>query len=189
MIFIAIKLKEEGLEAKINLLVKHLISNVNEAFSKSINRMIGEIINKKEKSLYMQINKQVSDQIWMRHLQTVLEFLIKSQKEQASKVFLDLETSECLLQLPLTPALWSLTLSILPRDERILEPLIKHLTPELSSVLSYDIMAFCEPLANIKLPKSQQLNWLEIVRKLKLEGKTLFELFVEELKRSSFGGR
>lgn len=51
----------------------------------------------------------------MRHLQTVLEFLIKSQKE-ASKVFLDLETAGSLLKLPLTPALWSLALSILPRD-------------------------------------------------------------------------
>lgn len=50
-------------------------------------------------------------------------------------------------------------------------------------------MAFCEPLANIKLVKSQQLNWLEIVRKLKLEGKTLFELFAEELNKSNFGGR
>lgn len=67
--------------------------------------------------------------------------------------------------------------------------MIQYLTPELYSVLSYEIMEFCEPLANIKLVKSQQLNWLEIVRKLKLEGKTLFELFVEELNKSNFGGR
>jgi hypothetical protein len=184
LIFITLKLKDEMLESRIN----SLISNVNETFSRNINRMIYEIINKSEHSLYMQINGHISDQIWMRHLQTVLEFLIKSQKE-ASKVFLDIETSESLLKLPLTPALWSLALSILPRDERILEPLIQHLTPELYSVLSYEIMAFCEPLANIKLVKSQQLNWLELVRKLKLEGKTLFELFVEELKKSNFGGR
>jgi|JI61114C2RNA_FD_contig_121_279543_length_8057_multi_4_in_0_out_0_6 hypothetical protein len=188
LIFITLKLKDETLESRINLLIKHLIANVNETFSKNINRMIYEIISKSEKSLYMQINGHISDQIWMRHLQTVLEFLIKSQKE-ASKVFLDIETSESLLKLPLTPALWSLALSILPRDERILEPLIQHLTPELYSVLSYEIMAFCEPLANIKLVKSQQLNWLEIVRKLKLEGKTLFELFAEELNKSNFGGR
>ena len=142
LIFITLKVKDEALESRINSLVKHLISNVNEAFSKSINRMISEIIHKSPHSLYMQINGTISDRIWMRHLQTVLEFLIKSQKE-ASKVFLDLETSESLLKLPLTPALWSLALSILPRDERILQPLIKHLTPELYSVLSYDIMTFC----------------------------------------------
>lgn len=126
LIFITLKLKDETLESRINLLIKHLITNVNETFSRNINRMIYEIINKSEKSLYMQINGHISDQIWMRHLQTVLEFLIKSQKEanksqkEASKVFLDIDTSESLLKLPLTPALWSLALSILPRDERIL---------------------------------------------------------------------
>lgn len=53
LIFITLKLKDETLESRINLLIKHLISNVNETFSKNINRMIYEIISKREKSLYM----------------------------------------------------------------------------------------------------------------------------------------
>jgi hypothetical protein len=134
--------------------VKHLISNVNEAFSKSINRDDrGRLSIRRRNHSICRLTSRLVIRSGCGICRQSSSFLIKSQKEQASKVFLDLETSECLLQLPLTPALWSLTLSILPRDERILEPLIKHLTPELSSVLSYDIMAFCEPLANIKLPQ------------------------------------
>lgn len=53
LIFITLKLKDETLESRINLLIKHLITNVNETFSRNINRMIYEIINKSEKSLYM----------------------------------------------------------------------------------------------------------------------------------------
>lgn len=111
--------------------MKHLIRNVNSTFNESINRMISEIINRNADSLYMRISGEASNEIWMKHLQSMLEFLIKSKQESSeeSKFQLNFEIADSLLQLPLTPALWSFTISILPVNNQIIKTLINHLTP------------------------------------------------------------
>lgn len=50
-------------------------------------------------------------------------------------------------------------------------------------------MAFCEPLTGIKALECPYINWLELVRKIRIEGKSVLSLFVESLRECNFGGR
>lgn len=105
---------------------------MNEKFQKSINKMLLEIIKKDELSLYHQINPSITDDARMNHLQTILEYLSLTK----STLFLDTQTAVCLLELPLTPTLWSLAFKIIPREDRILEEIIKNFNPVFYNSLS-----------------------------------------------------
>lgn len=50
-------------------------------------------------------------------------------------------------------------------------------------------MEFCEPLAGIKKLESNHINWLDLVKKIRLENRSIFELFIEHLGSCNFGGR
>ena len=178
LIFNALGLPDEKLRQQINLLIKHLIANANKVFNESINKMIYEIVNKNPLSLYRKISGEVSNEIWMKHLQSVLEFLIKSQEGSKDKFVLNYEIAESLLQLPLTTALWSLALSILPKDERILLTLIKQLTPDLYETLSIAVMKFCDNFPELHPLRNVHRRWLELAKKLKIENQSLMELLV-----------
>lgn len=108
------------------------MKNTTEKFKKSINTMLLEIIKKQPESMYTKINGEVNDDLWMNHLQTILEYLDidkaegglyeelvegKEGKNKAkSKQFtLDVDTAIELLELPLTPVLWSHALLIIPK--------------------------------------------------------------------------
>jgi hypothetical protein len=58
----------------------------------------------------------------MNHLQTTLE-LVSVTKDS---LFLDLDIALKLLELPLTPRLWSLALLIIPRNDQVLNAIIKN---------------------------------------------------------------
>lgn len=116
------RLKSESLKDKINKLFTILTANLTENFRKSINAMVFEIIVKKPESIYVKINNNLTDEQWMNHLQITLE-LINMTKDT---LFLDNETALKLLELPLTPTLWSLALKIIPRNDEILISIIKN---------------------------------------------------------------
>ncbi len=67
----------------------------------------------------------------MNHLQTTLE-LVTSNKDS---LFLDLPIALTLLELPLTPRLWSLALTILPRVDDVLEAVLRNFPREFYSSL------------------------------------------------------
>jgi len=96
----------------------------------------------------------------MNHLQTTLE-LVSVTKDS---LFLDLDIALKLLELPLTPRLWSLALHIIPRNDQVLNAIIKNFPTEYYSSLGKEITSFCEPLAGIRSPESIHINWLELVR-------------------------
>lgn len=121
----------------------------------------------------------------MNHLQTTLE-LISLTKDS---VVLDETAALKLLELPLTPSLWSRALGIIPRNDNILLAIIRNFPREYYNSLGKEIAHFCEPLAGMKSLESIHVNWLDLIRQLRLEGKSLFELFVLQLQKSSFGGR
>ena len=132
----------------------------------------------------MKINPGISDDLRMSHLQTILEYLSLTK----NNLFLDIDPAQSLLELPLTPTLWSLALKIIPREDKILVSILKNFKNEYYSSLGKEIMEFCEPLAGIKT-ESSHINWLELIKKIRLEGKSIFHLFIENLRKCSFGGR
>lgn len=75
LVFLTLRLKNENLKEKIHSIFKILIDNITPSFHKSINGMLLAIIKKEEGSLYLEINTDVSDDIRMNHLQTILEYL------------------------------------------------------------------------------------------------------------------
>ena len=77
---------------------------------------------RKQGSLYVNINPALTDEVWMNHLQTTLE-LVSVTKDS---LFLDLDIALKLLELPLTPRLWSLALHIIPRNDQVLNAIIKN---------------------------------------------------------------
>jgi len=58
----------------------------------------------------------------MNHLQTTLELVTMTK----DSLYLDLEIALKLLELPLTPRLWSLALTIIPRKDEVLIAIIKN---------------------------------------------------------------
>lgn len=136
--------------------------------------MLQQIIVREQSSIYVQINPVITDELWMNHLQTTLE-LITMTKDQ---LFLDNPIALRLLELPLTPTLWSLALHIIPRNDQILISIIRNFKREYYNSLGKEITKFCEPLAGIRSLESIHINWLDLVRKIRLEGKNVFELFV-----------
>ena len=108
--------------------------------------MLIEIIKKTPNSLYLRLNPEVSDDLWMNHLHTILGYLSMAD----ASLFLDVDTALCLLDLPLTTGLWSLVLRIIPREGVILEKIIKNFPPEYYAALGKEITTFCEPLAGIR---------------------------------------
>jgi hypothetical protein len=108
--------------------------------------MLQQIIVKQPGSIYVQINSDLSDELWMNHLQTTLELITMTK----DKLFLDNEIALKLLELPLTPTLWSLALHIIPRNDRILISIIKNFRREYYNSLGKEITKFCEPLAGIR---------------------------------------
>lgn len=84
--------------------------------------MMLQIIAKEKDSIYVTINQQLTEEQWMNHLQITLE-LISLTKDS---VVLDEDAALKLLELPLTPSLWSRALSIIPRNDKILLSIIKN---------------------------------------------------------------
>lgn len=165
--------------------------------------MVLEIIKKQPDSIYSRINGEVNDDLWMNHLQTILEYIdIDSkvsnepqiaqngdQKDKKKEFSLDIDTAIELLNLPLTPVLWSHALLIIPKEDRVLNAIIKNFKKEYYSTLGKEITKFCEPLAGIRSLETIHVNWLDLVKKIRLENRSIFSLFVEELRKSSFGGK
>jgi|JI61114C2RNA_FD_contig_21_11380407_length_251_multi_4_in_0_out_0_1 hypothetical protein len=58
----------------------------------------------------------------MNHLQTTLELVTLTK----DSLYLDLDIALKLLELPLTPRLWSLALNIIPRIDEVLITIIKN---------------------------------------------------------------
>lgn len=121
----------------------------------------------------------------MNHLQTTLELVTMTK----DSLYLDLDIALKLLELPLTPRLWSLALTIIPRKDEVLIAIIKNFPTEFYNSLGKEITHFCEPLAGIRSLDSIHINWLDLVRQIRLEGKSIFALFIGQLEKSSFGGR
>ena len=85
----------------------------------------------------------------MNHLQTILEYIDidskvsneaqiaqSNEQKQGKKEFsLDIDTSIELLNLPLTPVLWSHALLIIPKEDRVLNAIIKNFKKEYYSTL------------------------------------------------------
>jgi hypothetical protein len=84
-----------------------------------------------------------------------------------------------LLNLPLTPVLWAHALLIIPKEDRVLNAIIKNFKMEYYSSLGKEITKFCGPLAGIRPLESIHINWLDLVRKIRLEGQSIFSLFIE----------
>lgn len=57
-----------------NSIFRRLINNSTENFKKNLDRMLLEIIKKDKDSMYSKINGEVNDDLWMNHLQTILEY-------------------------------------------------------------------------------------------------------------------
>jgi hypothetical protein len=121
----------------------------------------------------------------MNHLQTTLELVTMTK----DSLYLDLDIALKLLELPLTPRLWSLALTIIPRKDEVLIAIIKNFPTEFYNSLGKEITHFCEPLAGIRSLDSIHINWLDLVRQIRLEGKSIFALFIGQLEKSSYGGR
>lgn len=144
--------------------------------------MLLEIIKKQPNSIYSRINGKVNDDLWMNHLQTILEYIdIDSkvtnepqiaqngeQKEKKKEFSLDIDTAIELLNLPLTPLLWSHALLIIPKEDRVLNSIIKNFKKEYYSTLGKEITKFCEPLAGIRSLETIHINWLDLVKKIRL---------------------
>lgn len=45
------------------------------------------------------------------------------------------------------------------------------------------------PLAGIPPLDSIHINWLDLVRQIRIEGKSMFAMFIGQLEKSSYGGR
>ncbi len=71
----------------------------------------------------------------------------------------------------------------------MLNAIIKNFKKEYYSSLGKEITKFCEPLAGIRSLESIHINWLDLVKKIRLENRSIFSLFVEELRKATFGGR
>lgn len=82
----------------------------------------------------------------MNHLQITLE-LISLTKDS---VILDEVAALKLLELPLTPSLWSKALNIIPRTDKILLSIIKNFPNQFYNSLGKEIAKFCEPLSGIR---------------------------------------
>lgn len=108
--------------------------------------MVLQIIARQPDSIYVQINQELTQEQWMNHLQTTLE-LISLTKDS---VVLDEPAALKLLELPLTPTLWSRALSIIPRSDPILLAIIRNFPKEYYNSLGKEIAKFCEPLAGLK---------------------------------------
>lgn len=147
--------------------------------------MLQQIIVRQEDSLYVAINPGLTEELWMNHLQTTLELVTMTK----DSLYLDLDIALKLLELPLTTRLWSLALNIIPRKDEMLIAIIKNFPTDYYNSLGKEITHFCEPLAGIRSLDSIHINWLDLVRQIRLEGKNLFSLFVDQLEKSSFGGR
>ncbi len=126
--------------------------------------MVKQIIARQPDSIYVQINQELTQEQWMNHLQTTLE-LISLTKDS---VVLDEPTALKLLELPLTPTLWSRALSIIPRSDPILLAIIRNFPKEYYNSLGKEIAKFCEPLAGMKSLESIHVNWLDLIRQLRL---------------------
>lgn len=117
----------------------------------------------------MKISGEVSHEIWMKHLQSMLEFLIKSQQEsgeETTKFQLNFEIADSLIRLPLTPALWSFAISILPINNQIVRTLINQLTPELYEILEISIMKYSANFKRLEPLRYTGKNWLTFAKKL-----------------------
>lgn len=127
--------------------------------------MVQQIIARQPGSIYVQINQQdLTQEQWMNHLQTTLE-LISLTKDS---VVLDEPAALKLLELPLTPILWAKALSIIPRTDPILLAIIRNFPRDYYNSLGKDIAHFCEPLAGVKSLESTHVNWLDLMRQLRL---------------------
>lgn len=73
----------------------------------------------------MEINPGLTEELWMNHLQTTLELVTMTK----DSIYLDLDIALKLLELPLTPRLWSLALNIIPRKDEVLIAIIKNFPP------------------------------------------------------------
>lgn len=113
LVFLTIKLKCEPLKVRINKLFTVITGNLTEKFKRSINEMLQQIIMRQEGSLYVAINPGLTEELWMNHLQTTLELVTMTK----DSLYLDLDIALKLLELPLTPRLWSLALTIIPRKD------------------------------------------------------------------------
>lgn len=100
----------------------------------------------------------------MNHLQITLE-LISLTKDT---IVLDESAALKLLELPLTPSLWSRALNIIPRNDNILLSIIKNFPREYYNSLGKEIAHFCEPLAGLRSLESIHVNWLDLIRQLRL---------------------
>ena len=147
--------------------------------------MLQQIIMRQEGSLYVAINSNLTEELWMNHLQTTLELVTMTK----DSLYLDLDIALKLLELPLTTRLWSLALTIIPRKDEVLTAIIKNFPTEYYNSLGKEITHFCEPLAGIRSLDSIHINWLDLVKQIRLEGKSVFSLFVDQLDKSSFGGK
>ena len=141
-----------------------MTGNLTENFKRSINDMLQQIIMRKEGSLYVAINPELTEEMWMNHLQTTLELVTMTR----DSLFLDLDIALKLLELPLTPRLWSLALNIIPRKDEMLVAIIKNFPSEYYNSLGKEITHFCEPLAGIRSIDSIHINWLDLVRQIRL---------------------
>lgn len=100
----------------------------------------------------------------MNHLQTTLELVTMTK----DSLYLDLDIALKLLELPLTPRLWSLALTIIPRKDEVLIAIIKNFPTDYYNSLGKEITHFCEPLAGIRSLDSIHINWLDLVRQIRL---------------------
>ena len=100
----------------------------------------------------------------MNHLQTTLELVTMTK----DSLYLDLDIALKLLELPLTTRLWSLALTIIPRKDEVLTAIIKNFPAGYYNSLGKEITHFCEPLAGIRSLDSIHINWLDLVKQLRL---------------------
>jgi len=185
LVFLTLETNNDGLNEKIHQIFKILIKAITPSFKKSINGMLLDISKKEQGSLYLQINPRVTNENRMGHLQTIFEYLSLTDDQ----LFLDPSTSKEILALPLTPTLWSLSLKIIPRENEILFEILKNFKHEYYSALGKEIMTFCEPLTGIRALECPHINWLDLIKDIKVKGKPILTIFVDSLKECNFGGR
>jgi hypothetical protein len=116
-----------------------ITSNLTEKLERSINEMLQQIIMRQEGSLYVAINAGLTEELWMNHLQTTLELVTMTR----DSLFLDINIALKLLELPLTPRLWSLALNIIPRKDEVLTAIIQNFPAEFYNSLGKEITHFC----------------------------------------------
>jgi len=80
-------------------------------------------------------------------------------------------------------------LNVIPRNDKILVSIIRNFPQKYYNSLGKEITRFCEPLAGIRSLNTSFINWLDLVREIRIEGKSIFELFMQQLEKSSYGGR